>query len=540
MKTRTIGIRERNRRLFCFWFCVIVFFVVLVCLCTCGTPRRVVVYESNLMQKAIREQARKEAEFVERFKNGDARSIKTQIVHLGSLTLQDLSQAKVLKKSAKEFKPIPNVMSKDGFRFVPEPKNENLPLLNKESEIDVYLQSSVAAGRELVSWQFKMSDPNPDAKDKEAALKDFGRTSYGWAVADICIGRLKPQRRHLFEIGNASSFNLYDYNNDYKFKDIGRIRVSVSYTDLARMLLILQNNGHSRDLVKRVNDSQDMTTAMLSAYRAIQNMVEHALKADAQEWEKDSNGNLTQYAKALRLHDALCQAVSYDPTMHAADNETLVVSAILGQKATSAGYARTYMLMLSMAGIENVYVNGTKSLGKNVLVDHNWNLVKLDGKWTHVDVSQSDIVPLSFVAKDKKLHAMVSHSAFGLSDDQMRRLLGLTLESTEWKSMKKSLDKGEIDDSLYYYKQPFLKIGNAPLRHRVFTSASDLAKALIQRAAAHAVYSDEYLISGITVEALQEAITEEYELSKEQLRFNVQMSTPDKNGVRFISVSVQE
>ena len=110
---------------------------------------------------------------------------------------------------------------------------------------------------------------------------------------------------------------------------------------------------------------------------------------------------MSEYEKALRLHDWLCTNVRYD---HSAANGSgwssdynpyYTEGAVLGGWAVCSGYAYAYQALLEKAGIEAKYV-----LGDN----HAWNILRIDGKWYHVDVTWDDS------------DSGASYSYFGLSD----------------------------------------------------------------------------------------------------------------------------
>lgn len=538
MKTRRLGIRERNRRLFLFWFIVFILFVILLCLCTCGTPKRVIVYETDRMERAIKQQAKKEHEFISQLQKGDLRSFEPQVLSLGSLTLSDLTHAKNLEKSVSAFKPIPGIVSPDSFQYFEQKESLPSEQLNNRSAVKTYIESNIASGKELISWVFPLI--HVDASADKAKKKEHSRTSDGYKVAFECMNDIQTGREHLFRLSDPSSFNLYKYTENIKYENTGRVRVSVTYTDLARMLLIHLNRvGSTTGQVKSVNGSQELTTAMLAAYQVLRRAVDIELSAPPHAWEADAQNQLTEYAKALRLHDFLCRMVTYTPMMVAADNESLVVSAVLSQGATSAGYARTYMLLLTIAGIENIYVNGKKRLNGENLTNHYWNMARLDGKWVHIDVSRSDMVPLTFVGADSSSHSLVSHTAFAMTDSRMRT--SLRLSESEWLRIQKTLMLEKADDeAMYYYNRPMLQIaGTSGMRSRRFITAEELAEVLFKRAAS-GIYSDEYLVSGISLADVQEQLVEQHKLQKSELRFEVHTTTPDENGVRFITMAVQD
>ena len=100
-----------------------------------------------------------------------------------------------------------------------------------------------------------------------------------------------------------------------------------------------------------------------------------------------ADGLTTDYEKALALHDALADHVTYDqdaferqeqdvrhPTFHA-------YGAIVDQLCVCDGYARAYQALLNAVGIPAFRVLG---------MQHAWNMVVLDGKYYYTDVTWDD------------------------------------------------------------------------------------------------------------------------------------------------------
>lgn len=88
---------------------------------------------------------------------------------------------------------------------------------------------------------------------------------------------------------------------------------------------------------------------------------------------------------ALQLHDLLCARVKYlsgsskDPMLWTA------YGALVNGEAVCEGYARAYQLLLYEFGINSTLVTGTAN-GEG----HMWNIVNIDGKNYHVDVTWDD------------------------------------------------------------------------------------------------------------------------------------------------------
>lgn len=95
------------------------------------------------------------------------------------------------------------------------------------------------------------------------------------------------------------------------------------------------------------------------------------------------------YDQALAMHDYILQTSAYDTKMKNWNHETVTVDLINTHRSVCDGYTRLYHMMLSMAGIENMIVVGSSDIN----VAHSWNLVRLNGEWTHVDCTYDDPVP---------------------------------------------------------------------------------------------------------------------------------------------------
>lgn len=174
-------------------------------------------------------------------------------------------------------------------------------------------------------------------------------------------------------------------------------------------------------LFRAYRDPQYAKTLSLPRRRALEK---------AREIVKDASARCRdEYDRALALHDSIVQRFSYK--RNRADRDEIVSSALNSGYGVCEGYARTYKLLLDMAGIRNVIVYG-KARG----VEHCWNLVRLKGQWVHVDCTYDDPVP------NRKDRVIRTH--FAMSDD----MIGY---DHQWK--RSSYPKAG-DSSLYH---PFLR-----------------------------------------------------------------------------------
>ncbi len=95
----------------------------------------------------------------------------------------------------------------------------------------------------------------------------------------------------------------------------------------------------------------------------------------------------SEYDKALALHDYFVTHTRYRPTDEPAYNDELYYALVRNRGACSS-YARAYALLCTRAGLANYLV-----IGKHNGSAHAWNIVRLDGKWVHIDCTFDDPMP---------------------------------------------------------------------------------------------------------------------------------------------------
>lgn len=106
----------------------------------------------------------------------------------------------------------------------------------------------------------------------------------------------------------------------------------------------------------------------------------------ADEFIKQANitEGMTDYDKALALHDVVCANLAYDNSQSLEWIHT-VYGAFVNKYAVCDGYSKAYQYLLNKVGIDSHIATGW-SKGEG----HAWNLVKLDGEWYYTDVTWDD------------------------------------------------------------------------------------------------------------------------------------------------------
>lgn len=119
----------------------------------------------------------------------------------------------------------------------------------------------------------------------------------------------------------------------------------------------------------------------------------------------DITAEMSEYEVEKLLHDKLAARVSYVFT----DNAYNSYGALVEGKAVCEGYAEAYQYLLQMAGIQSFIATGySNNPSTSVSVAHAWNIVRIDGKYYHVDVTWDDQGEYLFYAYFNKTDAAFS------------------------------------------------------------------------------------------------------------------------------------
>lgn len=123
-----------------------------------------------------------------------------------------------------------------------------------------------------------------------------------------------------------------------------------------------------------------------------------------------------EYEKAVYVHDFITAICEYDRSQQAGDIHN-AYGALGARLAVCDGYAHAYQLVLQQLGIECHYVPG-RAEGPDGTEGHAWNIAKLDGVYTHVDLTWDDLDSNLFEGMDAGSD-VASHTFFGLSDEEI-------------------------------------------------------------------------------------------------------------------------
>ena len=115
--------------------------------------------------------------------------------------------------------------------------------------------------------------------------------------------------------------------------------------------------------------------------------------------------SMSEYEREKTLHDRLAAKASYE----SADNAHNAYGAIVEGKAVCEGYAEAYQYLLQLAGLQSFIITGTSTNPSTGMPEgHAWNIVKVDGKFYHVDLTWDDQGERLFYAYFNKTDSRIS------------------------------------------------------------------------------------------------------------------------------------
>lgn len=165
--------------------------------------------------------------------------------------------------------------------------------------------------------------------------------------------------------------------------------------------------------------------------------------------------NMSEFDKVRAIHDYLVNTVQYAfiiPDFSSNPDVYTAVGAFDGV-AVCQGYTEAFSLLCYYAGIQSHYVIGT---GNNF--GHSWNIVRINQKWYHVDVTWDDPVDLIdlrrydyFLISDQQImkdHTIESYSEKHTCTDN-ETYKEFRLVETAYANLESTYEKNEISSGYY-------------------------------------------------------------------------------------------
>ena len=140
------------------------------------------------------------------------------------------------------------------------------------------------------------------------------------------------------------------------------------------------------------------TTAEVTINDAARPSVTQIVNNAVTQCRQQTNGS--EYDMTLWLHDWTLDQLEYDHSLNWCSAE----SGLTRHQGTCESYQRIYSKLLDAAGIANGRITGN---------GHTWNAVKIDGKWSQIDLTWDDTSDNWYGDLDQR------HLYFGLTDELM-------------------------------------------------------------------------------------------------------------------------
>ena len=121
----------------------------------------------------------------------------------------------------------------------------------------------------------------------------------------------------------------------------------------------------------------------------------------------------TEFAKELLVHDKLIAMCRYSENQAYAYRNT-IYGVLCGGNAACEGYARTAKYLLDRLGIPCYVVTGHSTPPGSATQSHMWNIVKLDGKFYHLDLTWDDPVL-------ENGENLIRHTYFNVTDSALSK-----------------------------------------------------------------------------------------------------------------------
>lgn len=169
------------------------------------------------------------------------------------------------------------------------------------------------------------------------------------------------------------------------------------------------------------------------------------------------------------FHDYIILNCSYDDSL---DNYSNAYGALVEGKAVCEGYARAFKYLCDKVGIPCELVIGSTD------VDHMWNVVEIDGKWYHVDVTWDD--------PKNKDGDYIGYTYFNLSQEEI--LKDHTIDDTYTVPLAYSMDMNYYN----YYNLTVSSIDDleSMLPELIYNSVLNGRKYVYFKADSQGVYED--------------------------------------------------
>lgn len=238
---------------------------------------------------------------------------------------------------------------------------------------------------------------------------------------------LTSTQQYVYDVITAACLNYEDkisfkYSDKVTFDDLF-IAYQTLYLDEVRLFYIDKNMSYVSD-----NSTGYILSMNISyAYSEDQvNKMKQEMDEKTDELLSGVTKDMSDYEVVKYIHDKLITLCDYTIS---GSYVTTSYGAVVKNKAQCQGYTRAFSYLCNLCGIETDIVLGESQ-------QHMWNMVKIDGKWYHIDLTWDD-------PNKSDYPNAIFYDYFCVSTDRMLEFRTIDGNSHE-------LPSAESDDLEYY------------------------------------------------------------------------------------------
>ena len=225
------------------------------------------------------------------------------------------------------------------------------------------------------------------------------------ANAQLLISQLPQKDLAVFEKINEA---VNSFTREVTFKSGEATQQQVETALLMISLTNLEDHYVSPKYVISVDNLGNVSKLILEFTNTPQEQLYELTKLDKVVEEIISGCDAeNDYDAVMYFHDEIIKRCRYDAN---AENMLSAYGCLVDGKAVCEGYAKALILLCTEYEIECVPITGNTTNSNGVVEPHMWNLVKLDDKWYHFDLTWDD--PVSTLGDD-----FVKYDYFAVSDE---------------------------------------------------------------------------------------------------------------------------
>lgn len=167
-------------------------------------------------------------------------------------------------------------------------------------------------------------------------------------------------------------------------------RVDLFYIDVPKVNLVIQKTTHfSKTTYKLSLKPQEDYDYLCNGFENEETVNSALIQLKNKKNEiLNSIDNGSTYEILLQIHDYLVDQITYSEEN--GDNAYSIYGALVQNQAVCEGYAEALKYILDEIGIPCVLVSGKATNSEGRTENHEWNYVKIEGKWYAIDVTWDD------------------------------------------------------------------------------------------------------------------------------------------------------